>query len=884
MARILLVDGPAVVYRSHFALARWDLRGPSGENTAATYGYLNALLKLLREQEPDYVCVAFDTEKPTFRHELFDDYKAGRPEMPEELAGQLERIVEITEAMGIRVVGIDGYEADDVIGTVARMAGEAGVETVIATGDKDMLQLVNTATEVIMLSGAGRDTEVVDEKAVVAKYGIPPGLLPDFFALMGDAVDNVPGVPGIGVKTAGALVKEYGGLEKIYENVGGVSPKRVGTILSENRQAAFASRELVRIDIKVPVGLGLEDLRRGRVNEEKIKTAMIELGFRSLLKQICGRVDTIKVKAEIWQNGLTTGGAGKLECDRRVGIEVNLEGQTASTSPILGLAVCCEDGGEYYFPLKHREPGNISEDSLLAVAGDLLSRAEVPKVVHDAKRVRIALKRLGIEVGGIEFDTLLAAYLLNPGRRHLDVEAVAADYLGQLLSDDTTKGPKKALVTLKGASERCCASAKISLRAQDMMEDDLKGRGLWDLFTRIEMPLTRVLADMELRGVKVDRAHLDRLSGEIEKRLAMIEKDAFALAGRRFNLNSPRDIAQLLFEEIGLKPRRKTKTGYSTDTSVLTELAGEHELPGKILEHRQLAKIKSTYVDQLLRFADPATDRIHANFNQTVTATGRLSSSDPNLQNIPIRSDLGAEMRKAFVPGAPGWVLVSADYSQIELRILAHLSDDKALKEAFGRGEDIHTATACFIFKVKPAEVTAAMRSIAKSVNFGIVYGMGAQGLARAAGLKIEEAEGFLEEHKRNYPGVYSYIDQSLETARETGYVETVLGRKRHLPNLRSGEPSLKSAAERMAINTPIQGSAADIIKVAMLGVSAEIERRRLKGGIVIQVHDEILVDCPAAECTEFEGVLADRMGSAYDLSVPLKVDVKTGRSWYEAH
>jgi DNA polymerase-1 len=398
------------------------------------------------------------------------------------------------------------------------------------------------------------------------------------------------------------------------------------------------------------------------------------------------------------------------------------------------------------------------------------------------------------------------------------------------------------------------------------------------------MPLTRVLVDMELRGVKIDRAHLDRLSGETEKRLAMIEKDAFALAGRRFNLNSPRDIAQLLFEEIGLKPRRKTKTGYSTDTSVLTELASEHELPGKILEHRQLAKIKSTYVDQLLRFADPATDRIHANFNQTVTATGRLSSSDPNLQNIPIRSELGAEMRKAFIPSEADWVLVSADYSQIELRILAHLSADETLKEAFSRGEDIHASTACFIFKVDPSQVTANMRSIAKSVNFGIVYGMGAQGLARAAGLKTEEAEGFLEEHKRNYPGVYSYIDRSLETARETGYVETIFGRKRYLPNLRTSEPSLRSAAERMAINTPIQGSAADIIKVAMLGVREEIEARQLKGGIVIQVHDEILVDCPASEGADFEQVLADRMGGAYRLSVPLKVDVRTGRNWYEAH
>ncbi|MFH1313569.1 MAG: DNA polymerase I [Candidatus Eisenbacteria bacterium] len=884
MAKLLLVDGPAVAYRSHYALAKWDLTGSSGESTAATFGYISTLLKLLREQNPEYVCVAFDTKEPTFRHEMYEDYKAGRPETPEDLAGQFEQIMDLTEAMGIRVVGIDGYEADDIIGTLAHMAGEAGISTVIATGDKDMLQLVNTGTRVIMFSGSGRDTKIIDEKGVVAKYGITPALLPDFFALMGDAVDNIPGVPGIGPKTAGVLVKEHGGLELIYENLENVSAKRARTVLAENREAAFSSRDLVRIDTKVPVGLAMEDFRRGAVNEGRIKTAFIELGFRSLLRQICGERDTIEVDPEIWQDGLLGSSTGELKCDRGVGIEVNLEGTTASTSPILGVAVCCEGGGEYYFPLNHREPVNVSDESFRSAAAGLLSDAGAPKVVHDAKKVTIALERLGIKVGGIEFDTLLAGYLLNPGRRNLDVVAIAAEYLGKFLDDGVTTGSGNSLVTLKHASERCCTSAKIGLDARGAMEEDLKKRGLWDLFIGTEMPLTEVLAGMELRGVKIDRARLGRLSTDIDKRLAGIEKDAFALAGRQFNLNSPKDISQLLFDEMGLKPRRKTKTGYSTDTSVLTELSCEHELPGKILEHRQLAKIKSTYVDQLLHFADPSTDRIHANFNQTVTATGRLSSSDPNLQNIPIRSDLGAEMRKAFIPGRPDWMFVSADYSQIELRILAHLSGDEALTEAFSRGDDIHTSTACFIFKVDPPAVTTAMRSIAKSVNFGIVYGMGVQGLARAAGLSLEEAEGFLAEHRRNYPGVYAYIDGMLKTARENGYVETILGRKRFLPNLASSEPSLRSAAERMAVNTPVQGSAADIIKVAMLGVCDEIETRRLEGGIVIQVHDEILIDCPETEREQFEEILSDRMSGAYILRVPLKVDVSSGRNWYEAH
>jgi DNA polymerase-1 len=440
------------------------------------------------------------------------------------------------------------------------------------------------------------------------------------------------------------------------------------------------------------------------------------------------------------------------------------------------------------------------------------------------------------------------------------------------------------LVTLKAASELCCARARVMLRLSKVMKEDLRDKGLWDLFCDMELPLAKVLARMESRGVIVDTGHLEQLSADLDKRLSIIEKHTFALAGRRFNLNSPKDISYLLFEEIGLKPRRKTKTGYSTDNSVLTELGAEHELPLKILEHRQLAKLKSTYVDQLLRYAEPLTGRIHANFNQTVTATGRLSSSDPNLQNIPIRTDIGSEIRKAFIPSNQGWLLISADYSQIELRILAHLSADEHLTEAFMRGEDIHARTAAFIFKVDPSAVSVGMRSIAKSVNFGIVYGMGPQGLARAAGLGIKEAERFLEEHRRTYPGVYTYIEKALAAARRDGCVETILGRKRFLPNLNSNESSLKSAAERMAINTPIQGSAADIIKIAMLGLEAEIEARGLEGGILIQVHDEILVDCPAGEKEMMEGIVREQMSGAYSLSVPLKVEVSSGSNWYEAH
>jgi DNA polymerase-1 len=881
--RILLIDGPAIAYRSHFALAKANLTTAEGQSTAATFGYTNALLKLLRQEEPEYACVAFDTEEPTYRHELFEEYKADRPGMPDELAGQLSWIKDITERLGIRVLEVDGYEADDIIGTLAEKAAERGIDTVIATGDKDLLQLVRPGARVIMLSGWGRDTKIMDEKAVKAKYGIPPGLLPDYYGLMGDSIDNVPGVPGIGPKTAGALVKEFGRLEVMYERIDSVEPPRVRSLLARNKEAAFSSRDLVTVHKEVPLGVEIDDLRLGKPDEEPIRDIFMRLGFRRLLRQVVGEHTLPDAETVVWQEATGMGSEMTLKVSGNVGVYVNLDGATAATSQILGIALCSE-GDRYYFPLNHREPCNIGVEEFRRAASPVLARSEIPKAAHDAKKVIVSLKRFGIDVAGVESDSLLAAYLLSPGQSAQDVEGLAADYLGQVMPDEGKRGSKVQLVTLKQASERCCLRASVLVEMCRVMEADLRSKDLYGLYKDVELPLARVLADMEMRGVKIDRGCLETLATELDKKLDALERGAFALAGRRFNLNSPKDVSHVLFDEIGLKPRRKTKRGYSTDLNVLTELSTEHELPRTILEHRQLAKLKSTYVDQLLRYADPVTGRIHANFNQTVTATGRLSSSDPNLQNIPIRTDIGARIRKAFIASHADWTLLSADYSQIELRILAHLSGDAGLMEAFAKGEDIHTKTASLIFKADPAQVTVAMRSIAKSVNFGIVYGMGPQGLARATGLDIEEAQRFLEQHRLSYPGVYTYIEQSLEKARTQGFVETVLGRKRYLPNLVSSEPALRSAAERMAVNTPIQGSAADIIKIAMLGVFEEMGRRGLAGGIVVQVHDEILVDCPESERAEIEGLLKDKMTKAYALSVPLKVELGGGKTWYEAH
>lgn len=883
MAKLLLVDGPAIAYRSHFALARTNLTATTGEPTAATYGFVTTLLRLLREQAPTHGCVAFDTDKPTYRHGLFEAYKAERPGMPDDLANQLGWIKETSEGLGIRVCELDGYEADDIIGTFARLASAAGMDTVIATGDKDMLQLVDERTRVIMLSGSSRDTKVFDERAVTEKYGVGPALLADLFGLMGDSVDNVAGVRGIGEKTARDLVGRFGKIEAIYDNLDRIPGGRVRKALGESRATALFSRDLVTVHTRVPLGLGLDDLAIKAPREVTLRPLFTRLSFRSLAGQVFGREEAARpaLQTRIWEEPIAD---GEIRCRGPAGLEVNLGGGSAAVAPVVGVALACDDGGDHYFPLGHGEPGNLRPEAFAAVAGEVLASASVPKVAHDVKRAILALRRLGVDPRGLEFDTLLARYLLNPGLGGLDIESLALEYLGSLEGHPGQRLPAGSVATVRDASAICARRARAAVAMRPMMERDLRERGLWDLFQRVELPLAEVLADMEQRGVRVDVRLLEQISERLESRAAMLEKEAHLLARRPFNLNSPREVSRLLFDELGLKPGRKTKAGYSTDISVLTELSAEHELPRKILEHRQVAKIKSTFVDQLLRFRRPETDRIHASFNQAVAATGRLSSSDPNLQNIPVRDEIGAELRRAFVPTAEDWIMMSGDYSQVELRVVAHLSGDRRLIEAFERGEDIHANTAAAVFGVSASDVTAAMRATAKVVNFGIIYGMGAQALARTADLSMEQASGFLAEHRRAYPGLYAYIDKVIAGAREGGWVETVLGRKRYLPNIGSSEPALRSAAERAAVNTPVQGSAADIIKLAMLGLHRRIKADGLAGGILIQVHDEILVECPEGERAAMEAALYNEMSSAYSLAVPLKVDVRSGRNWYEAH
>lgn len=896
MPKLLLLDGAAIAYRAHYGLTGASLTTADGKSTAATYGYVTTIYKLLCDEKPDYVCVALDTDKPTYRHDLFEEYKAGRPEMPDDLAAQLKWMREATEALGVKILEAEGYEADDIIGTLSSEASRRGIEVVIATGDKDMLQLVDDKTRVIMLSGAGRDTKVFDAESVEEKYGLPPALLADFFGLMGDSIDNVPGVRGIGEKTAKALILAHGTIGTIYEHLGAVEPLRVRKLLEENRDEAFSSLELVRINADVPLDSKLDDLKYGGIDADRLTHIFKKLEFRTLLRKILPHEPAPDVQPVVWGEASGPSVAahepapdegslkmGELECGGRAAVEINLQAPPGGKETVIGVAISCEGGGDYYFPLNHKEPVNVPVEEFKKVAGRLLTSGEAPIVVHDAKRAKVALRSLGIELTGAEFDTLLARYLLNPGQASNTLADIVLDYVGEVWAGPPRK-KKTELSTLAEASRECSRRARALLRVRGPLADDLEEGALTNLYREIEMPLVRILADMETRGIRVDAGILEELSERLDKDLFRLMKDAYALAGHEFNLNSPKELSKVLFEEIGLKPVKKTKTGYSTDISVLTELAAEHDLPRKVLDYRQVYKLKTTYVDQLLRFADPETGRVHAHFNQAVTATGRLSSSDPNLQNIPIRGEIGGEIRKAFIPSGPDWCFVSADYSQIELRVLAHLSGEPALIKAFQRGDDIHTQTAAFVFRVEPASVSKEMRVIAKAVNFGVIYGMGAQSLAKTTNLPVKEAKAFLDEHRGTYPAVYEFIEKTVESARERGYVETLLGRRRYLPNINSSNPSLQSASERMAVNTPVQGSSADIIKVAMNRVYDRIARGGLEGGIVIQVHDDILIDCPLAEREEMIRILQEEMGGAYELAVPLRVDLSSGSNWYETH
>ncbi len=882
---LFVIDGSSFIFRAYFAI-KGHLSNRKGLPTKAIFGFTQMLMKLLREMDPTYVVICFDAKGPTFRHEIFEAYKANRPPLPDDLAVQLPYIREIAEAFGIPILEIPGFEADDLIATIATKLDHP---VVIVGGDKDLFPLVS---EKVVLWDPMKD-EIIDPETIKKRFGLEPAKLLDVRALAGDSTDNIPGVPGIGEKTALKLIGTYGSLEEVLKHASEIRQKRLRENLIRFADQARLSKELVRLNTEAPIPLELSFYRRRPPDLARLRALFLELEFKKLLKELPATKSLSYEAYELVTDSTRLAEILK-EAEKREILVFDLESDSKDPmrGQIVGVALCFDPPKAYYLPFKHEgleASQQLPWEEFSKVA--LLLEAPKPlKIGHNVKYDLILLKRQGFELCGLEGDTMIASYLLDPTRRTHGLDELAEEILGHRMisykevTQELLKGESFARVPLKKACEYACEDAHVTYLLYQYFWPKLKEESLWRVFESIERPLIWVLARMEMAGIKVDVAYLEGLSRELAQKLKALEEEIFKLAGERFNLNSSRQLGFILFEKLKLPKIKKTpkKTAYSTDNEVLEELCTYHTLPQLVLRYRTLAKLKSTYVDALPKMINPETGRIHTSFNQTVTATGRLSSSDPNLQNIPVRGEEGTKIRKAFIP-EEGYLFLSADYSQIDLRVLAHYSGDETLIEAFKRGEDIHRRTAAEIFGIPPEMVTPEMRRMAKKINFGIVSGMSPYGLAKELKIGRKEAKAFIERYFERYPGVKRYMERIVAEAREKGYVETLFGRKRPLPDIKSPNRTAREFAERTAINTPIQGTAADIIKLAMIKIDEILQKEGFKTRMLLQVHDELLFECPPEELEEIKEIVRQQMEGVVKLKVPLKVNLAVGKNWAEA-
>ncbi len=829
MPKVLLIDGTSLAYRAFFAFSRNPLRNSKGENTSAAFAFTNSLIKLLRTIKPDYVALVFDAKGPTFRHEKFKEYKAQRPPMPSELSMNLQWIKEIGEGFGIAIYEIPGYEADDILVTLAKKAVEKGLDVVIVTSDKDLLQIVNDRIHV--LDTRPKEDILYTPEKVREKFGIPPERIPDLLALMGDQIDNIPGVPGIGEKTAINLINEFGSLENLYQNLHRVKRKNVRENLLSFKDQVFMARELAKLDVDSPVELDLERLKLKEPNRSRLFSIFRRLEFTSLMKEMARRPEGIEIVED----------------------EPEIED---------GFAISVRNNDVFV----GSQPHKIFKSHAQKLP--VLMRRR-PRWSFDSKNVYKVLIRSGIKPEIFDFDMKLADYLMEPERPRYDSSYLAMHYLGLAFEQDEPEAP--------------AYEVSLVLQTREQIEKELEDLKLSKLYREIELPLAYVLAKMENRGILLDRKRLKKLDVEIQKQLLKLEQKIYELAGTKFNINSPKQLSHILFDKLKLPPLKKTKSGYSTDAEVLSKLAAIHELPKTILEFRELYKVRSTYVLSLLELQDPVTGRIYPTYNQTGTATGRISCTNPNIQNIPIRGEIGRMVRDAFV--APeNYILISADYSQIELRILAHITGDENLKKAFLNGEDIHRQTAALITGKSPEDIDENDRRRAKVVNFGIAYGMSPFGLAKELGISNEEAAGIILNYFLSYPGVKEWIDKTLIEARQRGYVTTIMGRRRYVYNINHPNRQIREFFERIAINAPIQGSAADLIKKAMIDVNKAFEEEGIDAHLIIQVHDELLVEVHREDFERAKEIVREKMENAIKLDVPVVVDIGWGDSWLKAH
>ncbi|HEX9107053.1 MAG TPA: DNA polymerase I [Longimicrobiales bacterium] len=908
--RVFLIDGYALIYRAFFAMISRPLTTSKGENTSAAFGLTRFLLKVLEEHKPDYLGVVMDAGSSQ-RKERYPEYKATREKMPDELRASMPRIRQLLDAFRVPVLELPDCEADDVIGTLARQVAEQGMEAVIVSGDKDFYQLIRDGVSLLNPGRggpAGVEEEWVDLRNASERLGVPPTQVVDYLALIGDSSDNVPGARGIGPKTAISLIQELGSVEEILARVGTIAQKRAREALIECADSVRMSKELVTIRADLPITLELEALQVREPDREALKNAFIELEFHSLVREYAVPAADVAAKKTLECTYELVQDVARVEtvvAEARAAGRVSLDTQGSSTDPLrgelVGLGLTVEPGRAYYLPFGHRGPHRLELDVVQDVQNlpaltspemkplvELLEDAGVAKIGQNLKYDLLALRRVGVTLRGIAFDTMVASYVIDPGRREHSLEALALEFLDHRAStyaDVCGKGKDEvpyAEVALEKARDFCCEDSDVALRLAGIFGPELDSLQLRRLYDEIELPLIPVLAEMEWAGIRIDRQFFAETGRKLARDLALIQEEIWKLAGGEFNINSTPQLREILFTRLGLPVVKKTKTGASTDVTVLEELAAQgHELPRLLIEYRQLDKLKGTYVDALPQLINPRSGRIHTSFNQAVAATGRLSSSDPNLQNIPIRTEQGAELRKGFVPD-DGFVFLSADYSQIELRILAHMSGDPVFVDAFRRGVDIHRQTAALMFNVSADDVTSQMRGAAKTVNFATIYGIGPHALAGKLGTSYAEAKAFIEEYFRRFPGVRQYLDTQIEFARKHGYIETISGRRRYIPELKAKNFSIRQFGERVATNAPVQGSAADVIKLAMIDIQRELQRRGARTRMLLQVHDELLFEIPREEVEEMKPLVKERMEGAFRLEVPLEVSAGIGENWYE--
>lgn len=915
--RLLLFDGNALIHRAHHALPPLTI-SRTGEVISAVFGFASMFLKAINELKPSHIAVAFDLPQPTFRHVEYEAYKAHRPPTAQELIPQFGKVRELLDAFRIPMYQVPGLEADDVLGTLSRQAHNLGIDVVIVTGDTDAMQLVGPGVRLLTSRKGFADTVLYDEALVQQRYGLAPVQVADLKALVGDSSDNIPGVNGIGDKTAARLLQTYGSVEGIYEHLPEVTPPKLRELLGQNENIARLGKRLTTIIRDAPVNLDLPACRFGYYDRSQVVQIFREWEFRSLLSKLPEPAGPARVPEQLSLFGeasepaeepvmievgegprdyRTVASGDELESIRAeiaagpLVLDVETTSKDAMRADLVGISLSARPSLAWYIPVGHvgvSPEEQMPLEQALRFLRSLMEDPQLPKVYHNAKYDLAVLSHYDLHDPSPAFDTMIAAYLLN--EKALGLKDLSFGRLGEEMQPITAligTGRNQitmAQVPIPAATAYAGADADMTGRLRPLFEKEMRKQGLWDLFTRVEMPLLPILLEMELHGVALDVQFLGRMSVALGEQLRAVERGIYECIGHEFNVNSPQQLSGVLFDELRLAHKRRTKTGYSTDAAVLEELRGAHPVVDLLLENRQLGKLKSTYADALPALINPKTGRVHTCFNQAATATGRLSSSDPNLQNIPIRTELGRQVRRAFVaPNGDGeYLLLSADYSQIEVRILAHMSRDPNLLEAFASGEDVHSATAARVFGVQRLDVTSDMRRIAKTINFGVIYGISEFGLSQRTDLTRRDAAEFISAYFRRYKKVREYMEQTRHQVRTLGYVQTLLGRRRYIPEIDSPNGQVRSAAERMAINMPVQGTAADITKLAMITVQRELELAGYRTRMVLQVHDELVFEVPVEELEDVSALIKECMEGAFPISVPLIVDIKSGKSWGE--